>query len=147
MAEADKERARDRVAKILQVMPFSLQLGMQFVEAGEGWVRIRLPYKQENSTAAAALHGGAIASLIDTTGSMAAWTTSEIGNQRYFGSTIGMTVNYLSGVLAQDCEAEGRVLKRGKEIIYSEVRVTDAAGKLCAQGSVIYRIVDRGERA
>jgi hypothetical protein len=25
------------------------------------------------------------------------------------------------------------------------VRVTDADGKLCAQGTVIYRIVDRGE--
>ncbi len=76
---------------------------------------------------------------------MAAWTTSEIGNQRYFGSTVGMTVNYLAGVLSQECFAEGRVLKRGKEIIYSEVRVTDADGKLCAQGTVIYRIVDRGE--
>jgi uncharacterized protein (TIGR00369 family) len=145
MAEADTERGRQRVAKILQVMPFSLQLGMELVEAGEGWVKVRLPFKKENTTAADALHGGAIASLIDTTGSMAAWTTSEIGNPRYFGSTVGMTVNYLSGVLSQDCLAEGRVLKRGKEIIYSDVRVTDAAGKLCAQGSVIYRIVDRGE--
>jgi uncharacterized protein (TIGR00369 family) len=108
-------------------------------------VKLRLPFKKENTTAADALHGGAIATLIDTTGSMAAWATSEIGNPRFFGSTVAVTVNYLSGVIGQDCQAEGRVLKRGKEIIYSEVRVNNAEGKLCAQGNVIYRIVDRGE--
>jgi uncharacterized protein (TIGR00369 family) len=145
MAEANTSKGLERMPKVIGLMPFAAQLGMEYVEGGEGWVKLRLPFKKENTTMADALHGGAIASLIDTTGSMAAWTTSEIGNQRYFGSTVGITVNYLSGVLAQDCVAEGRVLKRGKEIIYSEVRVTDAAGKICAQGTVIYRIVDRGE--
>ena len=145
MAEANVSKGLERIPKVIGIMPFSVYVGMEFVEAGEGWVKLRLPFKKENTTTADALHGGAIASLIDTTGSMAAWTTSEIGNPRYFGSTVGITVNYLSGVLAQDCVAEGRVLKRGKEIIYSDVRVTDAAGKICAQGTVIYRIVDRGE--
>ena len=53
-----------------------------------------------------------------------------------------------TGVLGDDGEdifAEGRVLKRGKEIIYSDVRVTNAAGKLLAQGTVTYRIVERAE--
>jgi uncharacterized protein (TIGR00369 family) len=108
-------------------------------------VKVRLPFKKENTTTADALHGGAIASLIDTTGSMAAWTTSEIGNPRYFGSTVAVSVNYLSGILGTECVAEGRVLKRGKEIVYSDVRVTTPDGKLCAQGNVIYRIIDRGE--
>jgi acyl-coenzyme A thioesterase PaaI-like protein len=34
------------------------------------------------------------------------------------------------------------VLKRGKEIIYADVRVTNGAGKLLAQGTVTYRIVE-----
>ena len=145
MPEADIERGLQRIAKVLAVMPFSAHIGMEFVEGVEGFVKVRLPFKKENTTAADALHGGAIASLIDTTGSMAAWTTSEIGNPRYFGSTVSVSVNYLSGILAEDCYAEGRVLKRGKEIIYSDVRVTTPDGKLCAQGNVIYRIIDRGE--
>jgi uncharacterized protein (TIGR00369 family) len=145
MAEATSNKTVERIAKLIGYMPFAAQLGMQFVEGGDGWITLRLPFKKENTTTADALHGGAIASLIDTTGSMAAWTTSEIGNPRYFGSTVAVTVNYLSGILAQDAIAEGRVLKRGKEIIYSDVRVTNAEGKLCAQGNVIYRIVDRGE--
>lgn len=146
MAEADIARGLQRMPKIIELMPFAAHLGMKFEEGSEGWVRLRLPFKKENTTMADALHGGAIASLIDTTGSMAAWTTSEIGNQRYFGSTVAVTANYLSGILATDAIAEGRVLKRGKEIIYSDVRVTTPDGKICAQGNVIYRIVDRGEQ-
>ncbi len=145
MPEADIARGLQRMPKVVGFMPFAAQLGLEFLEGGEGYAKLRLPFKKENTTAADALHGGAIATLIDTTGSMAAWATSEIGNPRYFGSTVAVTVNYLSGVIAQDCVAEGRVLKRGKEIVYSDVRVMNAEGKICAQGNVIYRIVDRGE--
>ncbi len=145
MTEANTERGLQRMAKVIGLMPFAAQLGMQYEDGGDGWIKLRLPFKKENTTTADALHGGAIASLIDTTGSMAAWTTSEIGNPRFFGSTVAVSVNYLSGILSSDCVAEGRVLKRGKEIIYSDVRVTTPDGKLCAQGNVIYRIIDRGE--
>jgi len=63
----------------------------------------------ENSTAAKALHGGAISSLIDTTGAMAAWTTAEIATPKYFGSTDGINANYLSGAIGEDIFAERRV--------------------------------------
>ena len=36
-------------------------------------------------------------------------------------------------------------MKRGKEIIYTDVRVTNEAGKLLAQGTVVYRIVETGQ--
>jgi uncharacterized protein (TIGR00369 family) len=120
-------------------------LGMELVEASAGYAKVKLRFQKENSTAADALHGGAIAALIDTTGAMAAWTTAEIATPRFFGSTVGVNVNYLSAIIGQDCFAEGRILKRGKEIIYSDVRVTDAAGKLCAQGTVVYRIIERSD--
>lgn len=136
----------ERMAKVIALTPFMKHLAMEFVDAGEGWARLRMRYQDENSTAAKALHGGAISSLIDTTGAMAAWTTAEIATPKYFGSTVGINVNYLSGAIGEDIFAEGRVLKRGKEIIYSDVRVTNEAGKLLAQGTVVYRIVEREER-
>jgi len=135
----------ERMRKVIALTPFMKHLGMELVEAGEGYAKLRLHFQKENTTAADALHGGAIASLIDTTGAMAAWTTAEIATPRYFGSTMGVNVNYLSGVIGEDCFAEGRVLKRGREIIYSDVRVTNGAGKLLAQGTVVYRIIERGE--
>ncbi len=136
----------DRIAKVIAVMPFTKHLAMEFVEGGEGFARIRMRYQDENSTVGKALHGGALASLIDTTGAMAAWTTAEIATPKYFGSTVGVNVNYLSGAIGEDVFAEGRILKRGKEIIYADVRVTNEAGKLLAQGTVVYRIVEMGQR-
>jgi uncharacterized protein (TIGR00369 family) len=135
----------DRMAKVIAAMPFTKHLAMEFVEGGEGFARIRMRYQDENSTAGKALHGGALASLIDTTGAMAAWTTAQIATPKYFGSTVGVNVNYLSGAIGEDVFAEGRILKRGKEIIYSDVRVTNEAGKLLAQGTVVYRIVEMGQ--
>lgn len=144
----DEERFQKnigRIKKVIEVMPFTRHLGMELVDASEGRARVRLPYRAEISTAGDAVHGGAIASLIDTTGAMAAWTTAEIATPRYFGSTVGVNVNYLSGAIGEDIFAEGRILKRGKEIIYTDVRVTNGEGKLLAQGSVVYRIVEKGE--
>jgi uncharacterized protein (TIGR00369 family) len=137
---------KNRMTKVIEMTPYMVHLGMELVEASESYAKLKLRYQDENSTAAKALHGGAIASLIDTTGAMAAWTTAEVATPKYFGSTVGVTVNYLSAVIGQDCFAEGRVLKRGKEVIYSEVRVTNEEGKLCAQGTVIYRIIEREPR-
>lgn len=142
----DEERAKknyERMAKVIAITPFMKHLGMELVEADEGYARLKLRFQKENTTAADALHGGAIASLIDTTGAMAAWTTAEIATSKYFGSTVSVSVNYLAGAIGEDIFAEGRVLKRGKEIIYSDVRVTNPAGKLLAQGTVVYRIIER----
>jgi len=144
MDEATSQKNLGRMAKVIEMTPFMKHLGMEFVDGGEGVARIKLRYQDENSTVGKALHGGAIASLIDTTGAMAAWTTAEIATPKYFGSTVGVTVNYLSGAIGEDIVAEGRVLKRGKEIIYTDVRVTNGEGKLLAQGNVVYRIVERG---
>jgi len=138
------EKNLARMAKVIAAMPFTRHLAMEFVEGAEGYARIRMRYQDENSTMGKALHGGALASLIDTTGAMAAWTTAQIATPAYFGSTVGVNVNYLSGAIGEDVFADGRVLKRGKEIIYSDVRVTNEAGKLLAQGTVVYRIVETG---
>jgi uncharacterized protein (TIGR00369 family) len=141
MTEAATDRNLELIGKVVANMPFARHIGLEFVEGGDGYAKLRLRFQQENTTANDALHGGAVASLIDTTGAMAAWTTSQI--LKNFGSTVGVNVNYLSGVIGEDCLAEGRVLKRGKEIIYSDVRVTSSAGKLLAQGTVVYRIIER----
>ena len=143
MPDSNVDANYERMAKVVALTPYMKHLGMEFVEAREGYAKLRLRFQKENTTAGDALHGGAIASLIDTTGAMAAWTTAEILSPRYFGSTVGVNVNYLSAVIGEDAFAEGQVLKRGKEIIYADVRVTNSSGKLLAQGTVVYRIIER----
>ena len=64
----------ERMSKVIALTPFMRHLGMELVEASDGYAKVRLRFQKENTTAADALHGGAIGSLIDTTGAMAAWT-------------------------------------------------------------------------
>ena len=116
-----------RIGRVIDTMPFARHLNLQFEDAGDGWARIRMKYQDENSTAAKALHGGAISSLIDTTGAMAAWTTAEIATPKYFGSTVGINVNYLSGAIGEDIIAEGRLLKLGRRLAVMEVALFSSA--------------------
>ena len=98
----------DRMAKVIEMMPFMKHLGMEFVGGARRLREARAcTTRTRTSTAAKALHGGAISSLIDTTGAMAAWTTAEIATPKYFGSTVGINVNYLSGAIGEDIFAEG----------------------------------------
>src|SRR2546428_8834466 len=124
--ETSTEKSIRRIARGTSLVPYQAQLGIEFVEGAQRYAKLRLPYKKENSTMGDALHGGAISSLIDTTGAMAAWTTAELGNPRYFGSTVGINVNYLSGATGQEIFAAGRVLKRRTESIYFDVRLPTA---------------------
>ena len=52
----------ERMAMVIARTPYMKHLGMEFVEAREGWARLKMRYQDENSTAAKALHGGAISS-------------------------------------------------------------------------------------
>src|SRR5205823_1440147 len=82
-------------ARGTSLVPYQAQLGIEFVEGAEGYAKLRLPYTKQNSTVGDALHGGAISSLTDTTGAMPPSTTADLGNTRYFASTVGATVNSL----------------------------------------------------
>lgn len=132
-----------RLAKVVEVTPFMRHLGMRLEEVSAGYARIRLPFRPENTTAGGVLHGGAIASLMDTAGAIAGWTTAEIGSPRYSGSTVSLTVNYLAPAANEDVVAEARLLRRGRELVYLDVRVFAGGEKLVGQGSMVYRIVDR----
>lgn len=137
---ADLADVQQRLAEITAATPFFRYVGFELDRLDEGFARIRLPFKEENCTAAKALHGGAIAALLDLAGSMAAWSTTDPGDSRLRGMTMSCHVSYLAGALGEDIYGEGRVLRRGKEIIYSDVFVLNGEGKQLAQGSHIFRI-------
>jgi acyl-coenzyme A thioesterase PaaI-like protein len=56
--------------------------------------------------------------------------------------TLSCHVSFLAGAIGEDVFGEGHVLRRGKEIVYSDVFVLNAAGKQLAQGSHIFRLFE-----
>ena len=99
----------------------------------------RVVQEEEVRLSAGVVHGGAIASLIDVAGMVAAWSGVEVtGNPR--GSTVALTVNYLAPANNEDLEATATVLRRGRSLVYLDIEVRGASSNLVAKGLATYKI-------
>jgi len=123
--------------------PFCTRLGFRLEEARSGFTRVRLPYDDANTTARQALHGGAIAATAEIAGALAAWSADEGDPAASTGRTLACDVSYVAGALGEDVFGEGEVLRRGKEVVYSSVRVLNAAGKLLAFANHVFQLQPR----
>ncbi len=121
--------------------PYNASLGIRVEAIALDRVRLRVPYKDENSNPGRALHGGVAASTINVAGALAAWTAIDERPELETG-TLDLSVNYLAAAIGEDIVATAEVLRRGKEIVYSEVDVRNDAGKRIAKGLVTYRAFD-----
>jgi len=120
--------------------PYNRSLGVRVEAIEPERVRLRVPYKDENSNPGKALHGGVAASVIDLAGVLAAWTGIREAPGLESG-TLDLSVNYLAAAIGEDIVATAEVLRRGKEIVYADVDVRNDAGKRIAKGLVTYRAV------
>ena len=105
-----------------------------------GTSRLVMPWRDANGDASGGLHEGAVLALLDTTGARASW--AESGPGRYKASTPSMQARILAPPTGDDLVAYGRMIQRDAEILWSEVEVASAAtARVCARGTVVYRIV------
>jgi acyl-CoA thioesterase len=81
------------------------------------------------------MHGGAIASLIDTAVALAIAGISEPGDRF---TTVEMKVNYLTPIKAGRAIADARLIKNGRRIVVGDCDVSDSQGRLAAKGLVTY---------
>lgn len=110
-------------------------LGIEVEELRRDYARMRLPWRPELNQEGGLMHGGAIATLIDTAVVPAIGTAYDDG--RPF-STIEMSVRYLHPVRSEDLVAEGWVTRRGKRVVFCDVDVRTAGAVKVATGSLIY---------
>lgn len=128
----------DFIRQFLPTSPYVGHLGMRLVEMQPDSATLALPFTEALITIGTVVHGGAIASLIDTTAMVAAWSGAMPEKLR--GTTVGMTVNYLTAANSEDLQATANVLQRGKSLVYLDVEVRSASGKLVAKGLVTYKL-------
>jgi uncharacterized protein (TIGR00369 family) len=135
-------RVRERTRRNL----FWRHLGTEAEEAGAGWVRLRVPVRDELRNAVGApVHGGVYCALVDMAVGGALSTLHEASDGGVGQTTLDLNVSFLSAASGGDVLAEGRILKRGRAIAFGEARITDAAGKLLAIGRATYMIVGARE--
>lgn len=87
------------------------------------------------------VHGGWMATLIDSATGCAAHTTLAPG-EAY--ATSDLRVSFLRGLTPETGEVrcEGVVLHRGRRTVLAEAKLTDAAGRLLAHGTATCMILE-----
>lgn len=119
--------------------PLVRHLGMRLEAIEDGRAELVLPFRPELATIDNVVHGGAIASLIDTAGMAATWS-DDSEPESLTGSTVTLNVNYVSAARGQDLTATATVVKRGRNLVFSDVRVSEPDGRVVATGSVVQRL-------
>jgi len=119
-------------------------LGVEVVEAREGWVRLRLPIRDDIcNDAGAPVHGGVYASLVDMAIGGALGTFSATAAGGVDQTTLDLNVSFLAAARDGDLFAEGQIIRRGRTIAVGETRITDGAGRLLAIGRATYMLLAR----
>jgi uncharacterized protein (TIGR00369 family) len=125
--------------RFLPASPFPGHLGIRLVDMGPGTATLGLPFAEALVTAGTTVHGGAVASLIDTAGMVAAWSGGGVPD-RLRGATVGLTIAFLEPADGEDLQAAARVLRRGRSIVHVDVDVQTASGTAVAKGLVTYKL-------
>jgi uncharacterized protein (TIGR00369 family) len=131
------------VDKVIVRSSYAALLGMELVDAAEGRVRVKLPYRADLTTYGDTVHGGAISALIDVAATACFWASRSVAAGAQ-GATIGFTVNFTSAARGKDLVATAQVRRRGLEISTAEVSVRDPDDKEVALALVTYKLSSRG---
>lgn len=116
-------------------------LGMRLVEWREGFAAVEYDLDQKASNRQGVAHGGAIATLIDTTAGYAAVFCPYPGRCRH-ALTLALDIQYLAGAKLEDAplRAEARIVGGGASIAFIDTLATNRHGETVAKASGVFRL-------
>jgi uncharacterized protein (TIGR00369 family) len=140
LTEEEQRQRRQAVPSIMTKTPYLGGLGVVFDRYEPDQVTIRLPFRKDLTNDGTYYHGGVVAAVIDTAGAAAAWSNHDF-DKGVRASTIAMSIQYVGACARSDLVCHARTVRRGKELTFTEITATDAAGAVVAHGVQTYRIV------
>ena len=114
--------------------PMAALMGFELVEVGEGEVRFATTPDASVYNPLGMVHGGLVATLLDSALGCAVHTTLPVGVAH---ASVEIKVNFLRSISSDTgrITAHGWVTKPGRRIAFSEGDVRDEAGKVLATAS------------
>jgi uncharacterized protein (TIGR00369 family) len=121
--------------------PFGRLLGIDLFDAGEGHFVMTLEPQEVHYNPMGCVHGGILATLLDSVMSAAVHTSLPAG-RGYL--TLGINVNFLRPVFEATGEiiAEGKIVSCGRQIATAEGKITDVRGNIHATGTATCLVFD-----
>jgi uncharacterized protein (TIGR00369 family) len=124
-------RARQAFASV----PYAGFLGLELGELAAGDVSIHLDVRDELKQNQGVVHGGAVASLIDTAAAFAVLTQIET-HERV--TTTDLTIHYLRPITSGRMTARAHVVRGGRRLFVLSVEVMNDRGVLVATAVTTY---------
>jgi uncharacterized protein (TIGR00369 family) len=124
--EAFRARARQ--------VPFLRHLGIELERVGNGEAEMSLIVRDEHLQTMGIVHGGVLASILDSVTWWAAFAVQPRDSASRLTS-IDLKVNYLSALRSGRAVARARCKKAGGRLCYATAEILDDTGKLLADGS------------
>lgn len=118
---------------------FAGRIGAQVEDADDGGARITFEVREEHLNPAGSLHGGVVATLVDTAMGSAVRTTTEDGE---VPATSQLTVTYLRPGRPGALVVTGRIRTRGRHLTVCEADV-EQDGVAVAHAVATFAILQR----
>lgn len=115
---------------------FPSLLGLRIEELRRDYCRMRLPYRPEHDQPAGVVHGGALATLMDTV--VVPAIGAAYGPETQY-VTVSMNLSYVGAVREADAVAEGWVTRRGRTTVFCRAEAT-ADDRVVMEGSLVYAV-------
>jgi acyl-CoA thioesterase len=110
---------------------------MSSVVDDEGKTRVLMKVTEELKQFYGNLHGGAIASLLDSAIAVAVNQQLEPGEGDL---TVEIKINYLRSINEGNLWGEGKVIQKGRKIVVAQGEIKDDAGQILAIGTATFTI-------
>lgn len=146
--QSNRGLSADEWIEFANNVPFLKLIGLEILEMRPGWSKAQVAWRPDLCQPAGILHGGIIASLIDTGIAHALTLTEPVSRIIAEGGSIvsvDLRVKYLRPVAEGIITCESTIPRLGRQIIHAESIVTNAQGKEVARGDSIYMAIPPGQ--
>ncbi len=127
-AELSEEQRR-RVHQALSAVPFARLIGLELEHVEPGLAVMSLAIRDDLKQNNGVVHGGAIASLIDTATAFAIILLLAEDERT---TTVDLTINYLRPLRTGRATATARVLRAGRRVVVVSADISDDDKNLTA---------------
>ena len=134
MSELDPAKL-DRARTAFASVPYAKFLGLELGEVASGEATIHLAVRDELKQNQGVVHGGAIASLIDTASAFALLAYIDV-HERV--TTTDLTIHYLRPITAGRMAATARIVRGGRRLFVLSVEVRNDRNVLVATAVTTY---------
>lgn len=130
--------------EMAQSFPFFKLIGLEILDMEPGWSKSQVTYRNDLCQPAGIMHGGIIASLIDTGIAHALILTEAFQDVAQHGGgivSVDLRVKFFRPVSEGVIVCESKIPRMGRQLFHAESTVVNAEGKEVARGDSIYMAV------